>query len=146
MGASILRDSLAPLAPEQKAGLVVGSNRGSRLFVFDKNGNARLRPRHAAAAWTESESAAIRAAIAEAGRRYRGPGSRAWSGRLSGYALSVDLPRKAKRPDVEAAAGLLREELARRGVPAKVHGRFSSGHNSYLTAVRLTSPRERSFC
>ena len=135
--AATVLDSLNTLTPEQKAGLVVGSNRGSRVLVFDDKGEARLI--HAAPAWTVAERAALDAAAAEVKARYGQVASNDDSQGPSDYSYSLYLPAGLSAQDLEAAADLMRAGLAARGVKAEIEGRSARNprNPAYLSIVKF---------
>jgi hypothetical protein len=130
-------DSLSTLAPEQKAGLTLGTNRGARMLVFDKKGEPRLLEQ--APAWTEAERAAIRAAAAVVKARYGEALFEGKVGELSDWTFSMFLPVGTSHEDVAAAAELLRSELAARGIAREVSGRnaFNPKNPSYLVLAKI---------
>ena len=136
MGSSIL-ESLSTLTPEQKRGLVVGSNRGSRLLIFDDKGDARLID--ASPVWTAQEREAINVLAAEVKARYGEVAFQGQTGQMTDYGYSLYLPVGARSADVDAAAQLMREGLARRGMPVKVEGRTAANprNPSYLVVSKF---------
>ncbi|MCX5795636.1 MAG: hypothetical protein NTY77_09100 [Elusimicrobia bacterium] len=135
-GSTVL-ESLSTLTPEQKAGLVVGSNRGSRMLVFDKKGGGRLI--YAAPVWTSQEREAIGAVAAEVKARYGEAAFKGKVGQMTDYGYSLFLPVGTSAADVEAASEMLRAGLAERGVKADVEGRtaLNPRNPSYLVVSKF---------
>ncbi|MBI5240750.1 MAG: hypothetical protein HY926_09780 [Elusimicrobia bacterium] len=135
-GVTVL-DSLSTLTPEQKAGLVVGSNRGARLLVFDQKGEPRLLSQ--APAWTEAERSAIQEAAVIVRARYGEAMFEGKVGELTDWSYSYYLPVGLSAEDVRAAAQLLQSELAKRGLEREVSGRmaFNPRNPAYLVLAKI---------
>ncbi|MDD5629574.1 MAG: hypothetical protein PHU21_10955, partial [Elusimicrobia bacterium] len=130
-------DSLSTLTPEQKSGLIVGSNRGARLLAFDKQGQAKLLEE--APAWSEAERTAIQESAAVVRGKYGEATFDGKVGELTDWAYSYYMPVGMSKEDVAAAAALLQSELAKRGIEREVSGRmaFNPRNPAYLVLAKI---------
>jgi hypothetical protein len=111
-GVSVL-ESLSTLTPDQKSGLMLGSDLGARLVLFDEKGQARLIS--AQPAWSKAELVGIKESIAAIRASY-GQAPAGKEDELDAYGFSLVLPVGTSADAVRAAAEMLAAELAQRGV------------------------------
>ncbi|MFA6002623.1 MAG: hypothetical protein WC881_01000 [Elusimicrobiota bacterium] len=136
-----VHDSLRPLTAGQKAGLVVGAERGARLSIYDASGQPRIV--NTAPAWTADERSAVQDALDQV-KAAHGQGLR--DGRseiVSDYGYTLYLPPAITREGLQAALEQVSETLRARGVTAVVTAILDSSY--YQLPVVLVSKYDKAY-
>lgn len=136
-GDTTILDSLETLTPAQKAALTMQSSRGTRMFVFDRAGQAVLLDEQKVE-WTAQEKSAVAAAAAVVEARYgRAKGK---VEEFTSYTYFRGLPLELTKAQVTDAALLMEKELKARGIEVEVLGRQAkdpSKDEPYLTLSKI---------
>ena len=118
-----IHDSLAALSPAEKANLVLGANRGAKIFIFNDEGKPLLLREEPK--WTLEQEAALKEAGAAIHSAYGKGVFDNKSEDLGPYSYSAFLPPGRTEADVQKAARDLQAGLRSRGIEAQVTGRMA---------------------
>ncbi len=115
-------DALSSLTPAQKANLSLGADSGARVYLFDRQGRARLVEKQPV--WTEGERAVLSAALRDVGLRF---GLDSAAPDYSGYRFTGFLNRSLTADQVSEAAARMQRTLAELKLPLTVSARMGFG-------------------